>query len=95
MQKDIKSYGTFEQYVEEVTRYLNDDLNKYLYYPSFSQITRGLYSIQLQEWLKYFPLSQFTIVNGDQLIKNPGQTMVRAQENLNLEVEITILVEFF
>ena len=89
MQKDIKSYGTFEQYVEEVTNYLSDDLNKYLYYPSFSQITRGLYSIQLQEWLKYFPLSQFTIVNGDQLIKNPGETMVRAQQDLNLEVEIT------
>ncbi|RUS80849.1 hypothetical protein EGW08_011368 [Elysia chlorotica] len=38
-------------------------------------VARGLYSVHLKHWLRYFPLSQLHILDGGALVKDPiGQT---------------------
>ena len=42
-----------------------------------------------QNWLKFFNLNQFIIINGDDLLKNPGQEMEKFQKTVNIPIEIT------
>nr|CAB3254151.1 heparan sulfate glucosamine 3-O-sulfotransferase 3B1-like [Phallusia mammillata] len=51
-------------------------------------LTRGIYSYFLENWYQYFPRKDFVIVDGDRLLTEPGEVMVKAQEQLGLEVEI-------
>lgn len=88
-QRAMESFGTFEDYVEKVTKLLDDDLEKNLYKKPFAAITKGLYILQIKEWLNYFPLSQFTIINGDEIIQNPGKVMRQAQKDLGLDIQLT------
>lgn len=48
----------------------------------------GLYSVYLKNWLRYFPRDQIHIVNGDNLIRDPGAELVKVQRFLNIEVLI-------
>ena len=48
----------------------------------------GIYSIYLKNWLRYFPREQIHIVNGDNLIRDPGAELVKVQRFLNIEVLI-------
>ena len=89
MQEDIKSFGNFNDFVEISTGTLNQHFKKYLDEKSFGPITRGLYALQIKEWLNYFPLSQFIFIDGDELITNPGKVMVQFQKDMKLEIEIT------
>ncbi|XP_065065873.1 heparan sulfate glucosamine 3-O-sulfotransferase 5-like [Rhopilema esculentum] len=58
-------------------------------------IQNSLYSNHLKRWLKYFPMRQIHIVNGDDLIKHPGEEVIKVQKFLNLDVEITKQDFFF
>jgi [heparan sulfate]-glucosamine 3-sulfotransferase 5 len=47
----------------------------------------------MKMWLKYFPLAQFHIVNGDRLIKKPWQEVVRVEKFLRVDHQVmTVLV---
>ena len=48
----------------------------------------GLYSLYLKNWLRYFPLNQIHIVNGDNLIRDPGAELVKVQRFLDIDVII-------
>lgn len=48
----------------------------------------GVYSYYLQHWFKSFPREGFVIVDGEKLLTNPGEEMVKVQLALGLKVEI-------
>ena len=64
----------------------NNHTGKFNANTRFIQI--GLYSIYLKHWLHYFPREQIHIVNGDNLIRDPGAELVKVQRFLNIEVLI-------
>lgn len=49
----------------------------------------GIYSNHFERWLKYFPRGQFHIVNGENLVTDPGTEITKIQEFLGLPVLIT------
>ncbi|XP_071130458.1 heparan sulfate glucosamine 3-O-sulfotransferase 6-like [Mytilus edulis] len=49
----------------------------------------GMYSKHLERWLDYFPLEQFHIVNGENLVTDPGTELIKIQEFLGLPIKIT------
>ena len=50
-----------------------------------TQVVRvSCYDVHVVHWLKYFPLEQFHIVNGDALIRNPAKEMVALQKYLGI-----------
>lgn len=49
----------------------------------------GMYSKHLERWLDYFPLEQFHIVNGENLVTDPGTELIKIQEFLGLPIQIT------
>ncbi|NP_001279429.1 heparan sulfate glucosamine 3-O-sulfotransferase 1 isoform X1 [Callorhinchus milii] len=54
----------------------------------YKAVNRSLYYIHMQNWLKYFPLSQIHIVDGDQLIKEPFPEMEKVERFLMLSPRI-------
>ena len=48
----------------------------------------GLYSVYIKNWLRYFPRDQIHIVNGDNLIHDPGMELMKVQRFLGIEVLI-------
>jgi len=49
----------------------------------------GLYYEQIKHWLKYFPIEQILILNGDQFKKEPSIAIDKLQSFLNLKQLIT------
>ncbi|CAN9505649.1 unnamed protein product [Ophioblennius macclurei] len=49
----------------------------------------GLYARHLANWIRYFPLRQLLIINGDSLIKNPVDELTRVQKFLGLKLLVT------
>ena len=49
-----------------------------------SAIRVSSYDIHMVQWLKYFPLDQIHIANGDALILDPAPEIIRAQEFLGV-----------
>ena len=94
----MKKYKNFEDYVNKVLFELekndkgNDDNYIMSIYSSknseFSIITNGLYGVQLRYWLRFFKKDNFVFVDGDKLISEPGDEMVRFQRNLGLDVVV-------
>ncbi|GCB73500.1 hypothetical protein scyTo_0002579 [Scyliorhinus torazame] len=54
----------------------------------YKAINRSLYYIHMQNWLKYFPLSQIHIVDGDKLIRDPFPEMEKVEKFLRLSPRI-------
>ena len=48
----------------------------------------GLYSKHLKNWLRYFPLDQIHVVNGDKFTSDPGGELAKVQRFLNVDVLI-------
>ena len=48
-------------------------------------VRNGMYYIHLKRWLKYFPLNQILIVNGEELIKNPYNEIQKVEKFLDLK----------
>ena len=56
---------------------------------SWGAIRIGVYAKHLERWLKYFPLSQIHIVNGEKLISDPAGVMAKVQSFIGLKPVIT------
>ncbi|KAF7221035.1 heparan sulfate glucosamine 3-O-sulfotransferase 6 [Nothobranchius furzeri] len=52
---------------------------------TWSAVRIGLYTKHLENWLQYFPLSQFLFVSGEQLVSDPAGEMGRVQDFLGLK----------
>ncbi|XP_057716509.1 heparan sulfate glucosamine 3-O-sulfotransferase 6-like [Corythoichthys intestinalis] len=52
---------------------------------SWSAVRIGLYARHLENWLRYFPLSQFLFVCGERLVSDPAGEMGRVQDFLGLK----------
>ncbi|XP_069782096.1 heparan sulfate glucosamine 3-O-sulfotransferase 1-like isoform X2 [Narcine bancroftii] len=61
----------------------------------YKAIDRSLYYIHIQNWLKYFPLSQIHIVDGDKLIRNPFSELEKVEKFLRLSPRINISNFYF
>ncbi|XP_032881454.1 heparan sulfate glucosamine 3-O-sulfotransferase 1 isoform X1 [Amblyraja radiata] len=55
---------------------------------NYKAIDRSLYYTHMQNWLKYFPLNQIHIVDGDKLIRNPFPEMEKVEKFLRLSPRI-------
>ena len=55
---------------------------------SWSKITIGRYADHLSQWLKFFPLSQFHFVSGEELIERPAREIQLVEKFLNLRPHI-------
>lgn len=64
---------------------LNDNFQ---FYFSYDALNRSLYYEHMKMWLKYFPLSQFHIVNGDRLIKKPWHEVIRVEKFLGVDHQV-------
>lgn len=56
---------------------------------NWSAIQVGLYSKHLQNWLKYFPLSQIHIISMESLVTKPAEVMSGVEKFLGLRPVIT------
>ena len=57
---------------------------KYVWLP----ISKGIYSYQLQNWLKYFNKDQFIIIDGKEFQRSPGKFIENIQKRFNLPVSL-------
>lgn len=55
---------------------------------NYPPLRRSLYYKHMAEWLKYFPLEQFYIVDGDKFIKAPWKEIEKVENFLNLPNEV-------
>jgi len=56
---------------------------------SYDALNRSLYYQHMKMWLKYFPLSQIHIVNGDRLIKKPWHEVLRVEKFLGVDHQVS------
>ncbi|XP_041754027.1 heparan sulfate glucosamine 3-O-sulfotransferase 2-like [Coregonus clupeaformis] len=56
---------------------------------SWNAIRIGMYALHLENWLRYFPLSQIHFVNGERLITDPAGELARVQDFLGLKRIVT------
>ncbi len=55
----------------------------------YDAVGKSMYDVHMRRWLRYFPLSQIHVVNGDRLIRKPWQELNKVEHFLGLEREIT------
>ena len=94
----MKKYKNFDDFVDNVTKKLehqdrgNDDefvMNVYSSkHSETSIISNGLYGVQLRYWRRFFKSNMFYFVDGDKLISEPGDEMIRFQENIGIPAVI-------
>ncbi|XP_068182511.1 heparan sulfate glucosamine 3-O-sulfotransferase 1-like [Antennarius striatus] len=58
-------------------------------------LNRSLYYVHMQNWLEYFPLDSFHIVDGDELIRKPWQEINKVERFLKLEPQINSSYFYF
>ncbi|XP_077481617.1 heparan sulfate glucosamine 3-O-sulfotransferase 2-like [Stigmatopora argus] len=56
---------------------------------SWNAIRIGLYSLHLENWLRYFALTQIHFVSGERLITDPASELARVQDFLGLKRIVT------
>lgn len=56
---------------------------------SWNAIRIGLYVLHLENWLRYFPLTQIHFVSGERLITDPAGELARVQDFLGLKRIVT------
>ena len=61
-----------------------EEQNKTSKHYGVTLINDSLYVLYLERWLKYFPLDQILIVNGDEFIRNPFDEMKKVETFLSL-----------
>ena len=54
----------------------------------YDALNRSLYYEHMKIWLKFFPLSQFHVVNGDRLIKKPWHEVIRVEKFLGVDHQV-------
>ncbi|KAG2468533.1 heparan sulfate glucosamine 3-O-sulfotransferase 5 isoform X1 [Erpetoichthys calabaricus] len=76
-----KTYYKFEK--------LAIDSNTYEVNTKYKAVRTSIYTKHLERWLKYFPIEQFHIVDGDQLIINPLPELQLVERFLKLPPKIS------
>lgn len=66
-------------------KYITKDKTEKALRTSIGLLRIGVYVKHLRNWLKYFPISQFHFVNGDELISNPAKELQTVEKFLNIE----------
>ena len=61
----------------------------------YQPLQRSIYHYHLVRWMRYFPLSQIHIVDGDKFIKEPWTELMALEKFLDLPAEITERNFFF
>ena len=61
----------------------------------YQPLQRSIYHYHLVRWMRYFPLSQIHIVDGDKFIKEPWTELMALEKFLELPAEITERNFFF
>ena len=56
---------------------------------SYKAIRRSMYYKHMLRWLRYFPLEQFHVVDGEQLVENPVPQLRNVETFLGLQHELT------
>ncbi|XP_071965907.1 heparan sulfate glucosamine 3-O-sulfotransferase 6-like [Antedon mediterranea] len=79
MSKGYKNLKDFEDLLFEANGRLSSE---------WGVIRIGLYAKHIRNWLKVFPLEQILFVNGENLIKNPHEELIRVQTFLGLDIVI-------
>ncbi|XP_036407194.1 heparan sulfate glucosamine 3-O-sulfotransferase 1 [Megalops cyprinoides] len=54
----------------------------------YKALTRSLYYLHMQNWLRFFPLENIHVVDGDRLIRDPFPEMKQVERFLNLSPQI-------
>ncbi|XP_066554884.1 heparan sulfate glucosamine 3-O-sulfotransferase 5 [Amia ocellicauda] len=76
-----KTYYKFEK--------LAMDTNTYEVNTKYKAVRTSIYTKHLERWLKYFPIEQFHIVDGDKLITDPLPELQLVEQFLNLPPRIS------
>ncbi|GFR69108.1 sulfotransferase, partial [Elysia marginata] len=71
---------TFLKTEQNGTRSVNSDLYS---------VARGMYSVHLKHWLQYFPLSQFHVLDGGALVKDPVAQIQTVERFLEIPARLT------
>ncbi|XP_063166456.1 heparan sulfate glucosamine 3-O-sulfotransferase 1 [Candoia aspera] len=91
-----------ERMVSDYTQVSFNHVQNHLPYPSIEEflvkdgelnmnykaINKSLYYIHMQNWLKYFPLDNIHVVDGDKLIRDPFSEIVKVERFLKLSPQI-------
>ena len=80
------SNNDFDVFVEKAVRILNNNFEGHLRDENLEAVSKGLYALQLKQWLEYFSLDQFMIINGDELVRNPGEMLEEFQRRNHLSM---------
>nr|XP_039261366.1 heparan sulfate glucosamine 3-O-sulfotransferase 1-like isoform X1 [Styela clava] len=104
IQKNIPAPSNFDDFVKDVLKYIKENervLRRY--FPSIEEqilnswstsryyltiLNTGIYSVYLKNWLKYFPLEQIHIINGEDLLTDPVKVVQDTQKFLGLEIKV-------
>ena len=87
---DYQKHGNFSSLLEKTILdsngnvFVDKDQNKTSKHYGVTLINDSLYVLYLERWLKYFPLDQILIVNGDEFIRNPFDEMKKVETFLSL-----------
>ena len=85
--------GTFENVLRKENLVLEVEKSKLMKDPDYHSRTHGVYSLrargeyieQLQNWVRYFSLSQFLILRSEQFFSDPSGTMDRVTTFLEVD----------
>lgn len=81
VQVSSKRHGILPSFEKFVTKEKTEKVLR----THISTLQIGLYVEHLRNWLKYFPISQFHFVSGDELITNPAKELQAVEKFLNIE----------
>ncbi len=56
---------------------------------SYNAVRRSLYHRHMEHWLKWFPLEQFHLVSGENLVKNPLEELAKVEDYLEIEHKLS------
>ncbi|KAI6177636.1 Sulfotransfer-1 domain-containing protein [Aphelenchoides bicaudatus] len=95
--RSIQPTNTFEEMSRCNQTHLNSTRSKWFQKrfsvdginSSWGAVKIGVYHRFLQQWLHYFPISQFLFIDGERLIKSPADEIRRAERFLGLQPVVT------
>ena len=56
---------------------------------TYNPIKRSIYFRYMRRWLEYFPLEQFLIISGEQLVRDPATILQKVEKFLGIEHRLT------
>ena len=83
---DNFTFMSFEEFVRMEMGGDKDEENSIHIYNN--AMTRSIYAKQMKKWMRYFPLSQIHVIDGERLINKPWEEIGRVENFLMLEHEI-------